>query len=72
MYCSAVFESDHINTLLIFTVTESNIATFILVANTAACSSKRGTVKVFLLIGASLDLPQMNEHFLPSLSLNQK
>ena len=45
MYCSTVFECDYINTSLIFTVTELNIATFILVANTAAFSSKRGIVK---------------------------
>ena len=55
-----------LNTLLIFTVTESNIATFILIVNTAACSSKGGIVKVFLLKGTSLDLPQINEHFLSS------
>ena len=71
MYSSTVF-ADLINILLIFTATELNIATFILVANTAACSAKRGIAKIFLLIGVSLDLSQMNEDFLPSLSSNQK
>ena len=68
MYCSTVFESDHINTLLVFTVTELNIATFILVGNTATCRSKHEIVRLFLLISVSLNLPQMNEHFLASLS----
>ena len=72
MYRNTVFESDHINTILILTVTELNIATFIIVSNTAACSSKHRTAQVFLLIGANLDLPQMNENFLASLSSDQK
>ena len=53
-------------------MTELNLATFILVANTTASSSKRGIVKIFLLVGARNDLPQMNEHFLASLSSNRK
>ena len=72
MYRSTVFESDHINTILILTVTELNIATFIIVSNTAASSSKHRTAQVFLLIGANLDLLQMNENFLASLSSDQK
>ena len=71
MYCKTLFESDHLNILLIFKVIELITVIFILVANIVTCSSKREMVNVFLLIDASLDLPQIYEHLLGSLSLDR-
>ena len=71
MYCKTLFKSDHLNILLIFKVIELITVIFILVANIVTCSSKREMVNVFLLIDASLDLPQIYERLLGSLSLDR-
>ena len=71
MYCKTLFESDHLNILLIFIVIQLITVIFILAANIVTCSSKWEMVNVFLLIGANLDLPQIYEHLLDSLSLDR-
>lgn len=71
-YIVIVLESDRKSRLLIFTVIELNIVTFILVVNTAICSSKLEIVTVLISTNVNLNLQQINEDFLASLFLDQK